>query len=224
MNFATVLRYVNMGRGDGWDERFSIPCFWELMAEKYKVGMNCIMTEYGFTEICEKCDGLIVPGSSTNINPSYWGGEPFREEQAYDEYSLDAKLIDWFVKNNKPILGICGGLQAINVYLGGNLKEIDESIHSNPMSRNHKISIEKNSFVYDVFNSDFAEVNSYHYWAIDKLAPGLRTVAVSDDGVIEAVEWKEKRIFATQWHPEKSFVEGNPIENRFFENFINLCK
>ena len=224
MNFATVLRYVNMNRGDGWDERFSIPYFWKLMAEKYKVGMSYVLTEYGFPEICEKCDGLIVPGSSTNINPSYWGGEPFPEKQVHDEYPLDAKLIDWFVKNNKPILGICGGLQAINVYLGGSLKRVDESIHSNPKSRNHKIKIEKNSFVYDVFNSDCAEVNSYHYWAIDRLAPGLEIVATSEDGVIEAVEWKEKRIFATQWHPERSFAEGDPIENNIFENFINLCK
>ncbi len=55
MNFATVLRFVNMGRGDGWDERFAIPYFWKLMAEKYKVGMNYILTEYGFEEISEKC-------------------------------------------------------------------------------------------------------------------------------------------------------------------------
>lgn len=224
MNFASVLRYVDMKNGNGWDERFSIPYFWKLMAEKYKVGLNYILTEYGLPEICEKCDGLIVPGSSTNINPFYWGDEPFTEKQVYDEFPFDAKIIEYFIKNNKPVLGICGGLQAINVCLGGSLKKVEESIHSNPLSRNHKINIEKNSFVYDVFESTGAEVNSYHYWAIDKLAPGLRTVAVSEDGVIEAVEWKEKKIFATQWHPERSFAEGDSIENKFFENFIELCK
>lgn len=224
MNFATVLRYVNMNRGDGWDERFSIPYFWKLMAEKYKVGINYILTEYGFHEICEICDGLIVPGSSNDINPLYWGGEPFSEKQVYDEYSLDAKLIDWFVKNNKPILGICGGLQAINVYFGGSLKKVDSNMHSGAENKNHSINIKENSFVYDVFKSTKADVNTYHNWAIDRLAPGFEVVAESEDGVIEAIECKEKCIFATQWHPERSFSEGNPIENKFFENFINLCK
>ncbi len=224
MNFATVLRYVNMGHNDGWDERFSIPYFWKLMADKYQIGMNYIFTDYGFEEICEKCSGLIIPGSSTNINPLYWGGEGFTEKQAHDEYPLDAKLIEHFIKNDKPVLGICGGLQAINVYLGGTLKTVDAKIHGSSESKSHMININENSFVFDVFKSSRASVNTYHYWAIDRLAPGLKIVAESDDGVIEAVEWKEKRIFATQWHPERSFAEGDPNENKFFENFINLCK
>ena len=224
MNIASVLRYVDMKRGDGWDKRFSIPYFWKQMADKYRVGMNYILSEYGFEEICERCDGLIVPGSSTDINPSYWGGEPFGEKQLYDEFPFDAKLIDWFLKNNKPVFGVCGGLQAINVYMGGSLKKADKNIHSNHQMRNHKINILKDSFVYDVFNTDSAEVNSYHYWAIDRLGDSLECIATSDDGVIEAIECREKRIFATQWHPERSFSEGNPIENKFFENFINLCK
>lgn len=224
MNFASVLRYVDMKRGDGWDERFSIPYFWKLMTDKYCVGINYIMSEHGFEEICEKCDGLIVPGSSNDINPSYWGGKPFPENAPYDEFRLDSKLIDWFIKHNKPIFGVCGGLQAINVALGGSLKEIDDNIHGNPNSVNHKINIEKDSFVYNVFNSRTAEVNSYHHWAIDRLGEGLRVVATTEDGVIEAIECKEKRIFATQWHPERNFSEGDPIENKFFENFINLCK
>ncbi len=224
MNFATVLRFVDMGRKDGWDERFAIPYFWKLMAEKYKVGMNYILTEYGFPEICEKCDGLIVPGSSNDINPSYWGGEPFTENQPYDEFTLDAKLIEWFVKQNKPVFGVCGGLQSINVCFGGSLKRIDANIHSGAENKNHTISIKENSFVYDIFKSTKAEVNTYHSWAIDRLAPGFEVVAETDDGVIEAIECKEKRIFATQWHPERNFAEGDPIENKFFENFINLCR
>ena len=224
MNFASVLRYVDMKRGDGWDKRFSIPYFWKLMADKYRVGINYIMSEYGFEEICEKCDGLIVPGSSNDINPSYWGGEPFTGKLPYDEFCFDAKLIDWFIKHNKPIFGVCGGLQEINVALGGSLKMVDGELHDSATQTNHKINIEKGSFVYDVFNSESAVVNTYHHWAIDRLGEGLQVVATTDDGVIEAVECNEKRIFATQWHPERNFSEGDPIENKFFENFINLCK
>lgn len=224
MVFASLLRYVNMGRKDGWDDRFSIPYFWKLMADKYSVGINYIISEHGLDDICEKCDGLIVPGSSNDINPSYWGGEPFSGNVAYDEFAFDAKVIDWFVKHNKPIFGVCGGLQSINVHLGGSLKKVDPKMHSGAENKNHIINVKENSFVYDVFKSTKADVNTYHNWAIDRLAPGFEVVAKSEDDVIEAIECKEKRIFATQWHPERNFAEGDPIENKFFENFINLCK
>lgn len=75
-----------------------------------------------------------------------------------------------------------------------------------------------------MFKSERATVNTYHGWEIGKLAPGLDVVAKSADGVIEAVECKEKKIFATQWHPEQSFHTGDAIENKFIENFIECCK
>ncbi|MBR5615829.1 MAG: gamma-glutamyl-gamma-aminobutyrate hydrolase family protein, partial [Clostridia bacterium] len=61
--------------------------------------------------------------------------------------------------------------------------------------------------------------------AIGKLAPNLKVVArCKTDGVIEAVEDKERGIYATQWHPEQSFRRGDPIERKFFENFVAICK
>ena len=63
-----------------------------------------------------------------------------------------------------------------------------------------------------------------HYSWLDRpLSIAGRIVAETDDGVIEAIECKEKHVFATQWHPEQSFHTGDPIENKFFENFIELC-
>ena len=220
MNFATVLRLVDMKRGDGWDFRYTTPYFWKLMADKLGVGLFAVMSDENFEKICNQCDGLIVPGSSNDINPSYWGGEPFKE-QFCDEYPLDAKLIRYFMEKGKPIIGICGGLQSINVCLGGSLKNV---AGHNEDKKYHNINIDKDSFLYDAFKSEKASVNTYHSWAIDKVAPNLRVVATSDDGVIEAVEWKEKRIFAMQWHPERSFEEKESLEHKIFENFINICK
>lgn len=220
MNFATVLRFVDMKRGDGWDFRYTIPYFWKLMADKLGIGLFAVMSDSNFEKICDQCDGLIVPGSSNNINPSYWGGEPFKEP-CIDEYPFDEKLIRYFIEKGKPIIGICGGLQSINVCLGGSLKNVTGH---NEDKKFHNINIEKDSFLYDAFKSETASVNTYHNWAIDKVAPGLRVVATSDEGVIEAVEWKEKNIFAMQWHPERSFEEAESLEHKIFENFINLCK
>ena len=222
MNLATVLRYNNLGKNSPWDERFYILNDYKIFAEKYKIGLNAIMTDYGYEEICERCAGLIITGSATNIDPSYYGGAPLEFPEPVDEYALDAKLIDYFVKNGKPVLGICGGLQAINVFMGGTLKKVD--FPEKHGSGTHEIEIVKDSFVWDVFKSERATVNTYHGWEIGKLAPGLDVVAKSADGVIEAVEWKEKKIFATQWHPEQSFHTGDAIENKFIENFIECCK
>ena len=222
MNFATLLRYNNLNKNCPWDERFYILKDYITFAEKYKIGLHAIMNEYCSEEILYKCDGLIIPGSGTNIDPTYYGGEPLSHPEPVDEYALDAKMMEYFISKGKPILGICGGLQAINVFLGGTLKKVDfPEKHGNTT---HKIEIVKDSFVYDVFKSTEAVVNSYHGWEIDCLAPGLSVVAKSEDGVIEAVEWKEKKIFATQWHPEQSFHTGDAIENGFIENFIKCCE
>ena len=226
MNFATLLRYVKLENNDVWDHRYYALNTYYLFAEKYKVGMSAIYNEYDFEKICERCDGFFLPGSGTNINPEYYGKPPFETPEPVDEYALDSKLIEYFINHNKPIFIICGGLQAINVFMGGTLKRVDDvDAHQNYEKANHIIEIKEGSFVYDVFQSKEAHINSYHIWEIDKLAPGLEAVAWTKDGVIEAVENKEMRIYATQWHPELSFdVYEDPVENKFIENFINLCR
>ena len=236
MNLAATLRYCSFNKTSIWDHRYYIMGAYTLMAQRYGIGMHAVMTEFDFERVCEQCDGLFIPGSGTNIDPTYYGGQPFDPPEPVDEYALDAKLIQFFLDRNRPIFGICGGLQAINVFLGGTLKRVpDSKNHSTSIKvtnrndveldyKNHVIKIAKDSFVYDVFGAEKATVNSYHGWCIDKLAPGLSIAAQTEDGVIEAIEWKEKKIFATQWHPELSFEVINPVEHKFFENFIACCK
>lgn len=212
------------------------------LANRFGVGLTAIVTMHDFDKICEQCDGLIIPGSPFDIDPSYYGGQPFNPKNKFDEYALDSKVIEAFVKYNKPIFGICGGHQAINVFFGGTLAKVIDITHSdskdshykkiatkdllgNPVDyKTHNVTIEKDSFVYDVFESTRVAVNSYHNWAVDKLAPKFRAVAVTDDGIIEALECKEKNIFATQWHPELAAIRmGNNTEMKFFKNFLDTC-
>ena len=226
MNIATVLRYDDLKvENSPWNKRYYILEDFLLLANKYNVGLTAITTEHSFEKIAECCDGLIITGSSTNIDPTYYGKPAFETPEPVDEYALDAKLIKYFIDHGKPIFGVCGGHQALNVFLGGTLKKLDDFIaHREEDAFSHEISIKKDSFVYDVFGSERARVNCYHSWEIDKLAPALEVVARSDDGVIEAVESKELKVFATQWHPEQSFHTGDPIENKFFENFLKCCE
>lgn len=223
MKIATLLRYCDLGNEkSAWNYRYYIMHDYELMARENGVGLCAIMTPYDYEDICAVCDGLIIPGSATNMNPSYYGEPPLDPPPEIDEYALDSKVMDYFIKNNKPVLGICGGLQWLNVYFGGTLTNVPVAdSHSNTT---HEITIKPSSFVYDVFESEKAIINSYHGQMIGKLAPELEVVATSADGIIEAVENKAKKVFATQWHPEQSYHTGDPIEKKFFENFLECCK
>ncbi len=225
MNIATVLRYAEIGK-DWWKYRYYIMHDYLLMAEKLGVGLVAITNTNDFEKICENCDGLIITGSVTNVNPKYYGGAD--EPDVVDEYALDAALIKYFHERGKPIFGVCGGHQALNVYFGGTLKKLNDKIahETSDNGPRHNINIKEGSFVYDVFNSNKANVNCFHGWEIGRLAPNLEAVATTDDGVIEAIESKRDKVFATQWHPERSFHDDweNSIEQKFFENFIKLCE
>jgi len=233
MNIATVLRYVQLSGDNIWTQRYYIMHDYMLMANKYKFGLQAIMTEYDIDRVCKNCDGLIITGSGTNIDPKYYGMPGTIEPPVVDEYALDSKLMEYFHERKKPIFGVCGGHQAINIFFGGTIKKLDD-----PQSHSHKavigsntieepahiVDITEGSFVHDVFGKKEYLVNSHHGWEIGRLASDLEAVAVTRDGVIEAVENREKKIFATQWHPEQSFHRGDATEHKFFENFLRLCE
>lgn len=221
MNFATLLRYVDVEKGTDWDKKYAIPQFWDTMARKYDVGLFAVMGEKSAEECIKFCDGLFLPGNNNNVASKYWGDEKLSPPPVVDDFPLESKLIKLFIDAGKPVFGVCGGLQSINVTLGGSLKRVNG--HYSKEKERHIINIEKDSFVYDVFGSTQAEINTYHYWAADKLGEGLKVVATSEEGVVEAFQCKERNIFGVQWHPERSFGGENVIETRFFENFIECC-
>ena len=225
MNIATLLRWVNMDKNTVWDDRYYICEDYLRMAREFGIGFIAVMNDNNLDELLANCDGLIVPGSATNIDPGYYGRAPLNEPIPRDEYALDAKLMDWFISRNKPVLGICGGHQALNVFMGGTMKKLDDPAnHRDPDSVNHTVTVTKGSFMYDVFQSETAVVNSYHNWELDDIAPGFEVVSRTvRDGVVEAFECKERRLFGTQWHPDLSFHIGDGLEKKFFENFLKCC-
>lgn len=129
--------------------------------------------------------------------------------------TLDFAIIKAFNNVNKPILGICRGIQAINVCFGGSLYQ-DIPYHKLSKEERHNVKFEKESFLYNCYNTEQMLINSLHHQAIKEVAKGFNVVAKSDDGIIEAIE--NKNIIAVQWHPEYM----NDI--KFFEYFINkIC-
>ena len=198
--------------------RLYINGYFSEIAEKAGFILFPVCSDNGLEEIAAMCSGLIIAGRDRDINPKYYGEEPLEgleyPEDLYED-ELDFRLIELFEKSNKPILGICSGLQSLNIYHGGTLKQhIDEHTSKEQLIR-HNIDIEEDSFVHSLYGSK-TEVNSIHHQAINKVADGFKVTAVAEDGNIEAIE--KGNLIGVQWHPEVDY------EIDTFKKFLCLCE
>ena len=164
--------------------------------------------------IANICDGLIITGGN-DVNPKLYNETINNDNIVIDDIAdkLDFSLISAFNKVNKPILGICRGIQIINVYFGGSLHQ-DISNHKLNINENHSINIIKDNFLYGCYQKDKITVNSTHHQAIKEVAKDFKITAISDDNIIEGIE--KDNIVGVQWHPEKL----NDLN--FFEKFIKV--
>ena len=198
--------------------RLYINGYFSEVAEKAGFILFPVCSDNGLEEIATMCSGLIIAGRDRDINPKYYGENPLEGLEYPDdpyEDELDFKLIELFEKINKPILGICSGLQSLNIYHGGTLKQHIEEHTSKEELVRHKIDIEENSFVYSLYGSK-TEVNSIHHQAIKDVAEGFKVTAVAEDGTIEAIE--KGNLIGLQWHPEVDY------EIDTFKKFLDLCE
>lgn len=170
----------------------------------------------------EECDALLLPGG-TDVNP--WRYNQMIDGSVEIDEGLDIAqlaLLEKYAKANKPILGICRGIQVINVYFEGSLiqdlpsyfrekkKTGLEHRYLNQKDSLHELVIKPDSFLYPLYGSK-GIFNSAHHQAIDKLGKGLIVQAKASDGVIEAVKHVSKPIIGVQFHPERmSFDYPNP--------------
>lgn len=163
-------------------------------------------------------NGLLLPGGG-DVEPSLYGEENQGSESIDEERDKwEMELTRVFFQKNKPILGICRGAQVLNVALGGTLYQ---NIKGHREGR-HLIRIEKGSLLSDILcGVEALEVNSSHHQAVKEVAPSLRAIAWSDDGVIEGVEG-DGFILGIQFHPER-MLEEQPIFN-IFKQFVQASR
>lgn len=172
-------------------------------------------------------DGLLMPGGA-DIPPSEYGEEPHETVKLLDEarYQFEKALISaWMKQTDKPLLGICLGSQWINVVSGGSLvQDIPSEFDVNHRDTNHLVEIEPDSRLGRIFGATELEVNSWHHQAVRKLGDGLRIVAKSPDGVVEATETTDpdRFLIGVQWHPEK-LMPDNTTQAKLIEAFIEAA-
>ncbi|WDC84727.1 gamma-glutamyl-gamma-aminobutyrate hydrolase family protein [Caloramator sp. mosi_1] len=176
-------------------------------------------------------DGLILSGGF-DVNPLLYGEQPSKyQDYTYpeiDEFYL--KSINIALERNIPILGICKGMQMLNVALGGSLyqdiSQVEGSFirHVQAAKRStatHSVRFIEGSRLYKIFGEK-TNINSYHHQCVKKLGNGLKAVAFSDDNIIEAIELENSKfVIGVQWHPE--MMVQNPKSNmiNLFKEFIN---
>ncbi len=165
-------------------------------------------------EIAQYFDGLLLTGGE-DVDPELYHEENTKSDPIdIDIENSDKYLYFAFKELNKPILGICRGIQIINVLEGGSLIQDIQTYDSSKLNHSqytynppigmhdyaHTCNFVVNSVLYDIFEETHL-VNSFHHQAIKKIADGFKATAYSEDGLIEGIE--NKNIIAVQWHPER---------------------
>lgn len=190
-------------------------------------------TNYGMLKkYYEVIDGLLVPGGGFDIPPEMYGDTEVHPTVTMkkDRTNFEAELTKMCIKENKPLLGICGGMQLINVVQGGSLiQDIpsqfgDKVPHYNKdkCSPIHDVVLKKETQLFAIVNKERIGVNTSHHQGIKKLGKDLVVNAVADDELIEGIEMKgHKFCLGVQWHPEYIVTDA---DYKIIEAFVNACK
>lgn len=174
-------------------------------------------------------DGFLFSGG-VDVDPIKYGEEKQFDSVEIDEMrdAFEEALFKTVYPTGKPILGICRGIQSINVWLGGTLYQHMDGHRQNepPQQPTHEIIITEGSMLHALCGKTSVMVNTFHHQAIKSPAPILTVDAVSPDGYIEAVHEEGHRfLFAMQSHPEFYYSkEGDDHSLSIFTAFINACR
>lgn len=180
----------------------------------------------------KECDGFLIPGGQ-DVDPSSYKANKSEKcgETCIGRDLMDQYIIKKCYEMDKPLLGICRGIQIMNVTFGGSLfQDIESEYNSNvkhsmvkPYNRvQHRVDI--SGPLKDLIGETNIGVNSYHHQAVKDLAPIFDVMATSEDGLVEGIYIKDKKfIWGIQWHPELSYITFDESE-KIFRAFIKACK
>lgn len=154
-----------------------------------------LLTPENYNHVMPMLDAVLLPGGG-DVNPHLY--HEINHKTVFDEKmdSFEFSVISLAISLNTAILGICRGLQVINVYFKGTL-------HQDILNHHNELHQIKNSDLSIYRKKEFI-VNSYHHQAINKLAPGFVPFLISQDGIVEGIVDKKRKILAVQYHPEMS--------------------
>lgn len=174
------------------------------------------------------CNGLLLPGGG-DMDPKFYGQEriPACGEPNLLRDAAEPLLLRAFLAADKPVLGICRGIQVMNAVLGGDLyqdiKPFEHLPHNGHWAKVHTVTVRRGTLLSRILGQDTVLVNSQHHQAVDRVAPGFTLAALSEDGIVEAIEKPDAGFcLGVQWHPEW-LSDADPAMQSLFDAFVNAC-
>lgn len=186
-------------------------------------------------QISDRLDGILISGGNFDIHPRLYHEESIKAlgEIKEERTRFELGLISLALERDLPLLGVCGGAQAINVALGGSLyqdiatqlPQANEHQQGDLKDRRgHRIKIHEGTKLKKIVGRQNLEVNTTHHQAIKKPGKGLIVNATAEDGVIEGIESQgHSFVLGVQWHPE-FLTHRDVLQRKIFAAFISSCK
>lgn len=181
----------------------------------------------------DEIDGLLVTGGNFDVDPALFGASSRHATVKTKDRrtAFEVNVTRGALKRDKPVLGICGGQQLLNVVLGGTLiqhipDEVGDALaHEQPNPRTeagHLVTVTPGTLLRKICGAEELAVNSAHHQAVKEVGPDVVVDAVAEDGVIEGIEHPGYRYcIGVQWHPEYSISVG---DDKIFDAFIKACR
>ncbi len=194
-----------------------------------------VLNRAAWRQMTAHVHGLLVTGSGSDLAPELYG-----ETQRYkftrmseQRAALELGMINTAYRAGLPLLGICGGMQSLNVALGGTLYQDIHAQFRTPLEHRpaytahrtaHAVRVAPHSLLRRITGKARIEVNSSHHQSVKQVAPKLIQTAIAPDGVIEAIEAPDRAfVLGVQWHPE-FLLDRDPVQRRLFTALIRAAR
>ncbi len=194
------------------------------------------MSKADMERLVNVMDGLYLAGGN-DVDPKYYGESPHvgLGEVNPERDAFELEMLATIFKYNKPVLGICKGMQMINVALGGDLyqditeqfknKRVQHKQQAKTIHPTHPICIERGTRLQKIINEEKLYVNSYHHQAVRRLGDSLTASGHATDGIIEAIESTAYSfVIGVQWHPEFLLQSNDTVSLKIYKSFIHHCQ
>lgn len=191
-----------------------------------------IEDETTLAQFCSDLDGVVLIGGD-DVDPARYDQEmlPTMYAPIPERDTFEMRSIERYLSTGKPVLGICRGIQMLNVYCGGSL--IQDLPHQKGIVHHmqeagstligHTVTVEPDSLIAKLLGPERISVNSFHHQCVDKMGDGLKAVGFSEEGIVEVIEHEEHPFcLAVQWHPER--MQYDERQMRLFSGFVEAAR
>jgi len=183
--------------------------------------------------LVDRLDGVLLTGGH-DIDPARYGqnARPETKPAAKERVASDLFLAKTAHEAGKPLLGICLGLQSMNVVFGGTIFQhlpddipnaLQHEDEPDGVSRDHAVRVERGTLLHRLLGADTVTVNSFHHQGLGVVAPGFQVSAKAEDGVVEAIERSDHPFYlGVQWHPERS--SASDVSRKIVRAFVDAAR